>query len=334
MQALILAAGLGKRMRGLCAAVPKPMIPLANRPCLRLILDGLAEAGITRAVVVVGHHAEQVRDHFRRRPHPLAPRFVEQAVPDGTGRATLLGREHLSHEPFLLAFGDIIVSRGGYRAFLEAYRPDPCPAWITVHEVPDPCHGAAVYLGTGGRVTRIVEKPRPGTSRTNLDNAGIFIFPPEIFDILSGLRPSERGEYELTDAIAALVAQGRVAAHRLKGFWFNLTDPEALIAANAAVLAERMGRHVPDISGCALRPPVCLGDGCRLERAALGPNVSLGGGCVVEDSARIAHAVLMEECRVGPRARVEYAVLPPGACVPVGTHLTGAPERVLVPEAK
>lgn len=329
MQALVLAAGKGTRMRGLCERFAKPMLPLANIPMIEHILDGLAPAGITRAHVAVGHCAEQIREHFSRKPHPLSPDFIEQADPTGTGSAALLGKSAVGDEPFLLAFGDIIVSRANYAELVKDFHNGGWDAMLTTRRVPDPCRGAAVYV-EGRRVVRLVEKPEPGTSATNLDNAGLFIFRPAIFGLLEKLKPSPRGEYELTDAISAMIAANlNVGAHAIEGFWFNLTDPEALIASNDAVLTEVGPSRFSATSG-EIREPVAIGRNCAIGQCALGPGVSVGDGCVIEDGCFIAHAVVMSNARIASGARVEYAVLSPGAQIPAGSHLMGRPDGALV----
>ena len=332
MHALILAAGKGIRMRGLCDAMPKPMLPLANRPMLRVILDGLAEAGVERAHVVIGHLGEQIRHHFEEHPHPLDPDFIVQESPNGTGSATALGRHVIPEgEPFLMAFGDIIVSRESYAGLVASHRATRFDAMLTTRDVPDPCHGAAVYVDDDGAVARIIEKPKPGTSTTNLDNAGAFIFPPDLFELLENLQLSPRGEYELTDALAELVTQGRLGAHTLTGFWFNMTDPEALIRANAAVAAESAKSaepSLPDISSCTLTPPLAVGMGCRLENAALGPNVSIGNGCTLENGASVSNAILMPRCHIGAGATLDHAVLPPATRVKPGKRIIGDADHV------
>jgi NDP-sugar pyrophosphorylase family protein len=306
------------------------MLPLANIPILEYILDGFEGAGVARAHVVVGHCAHPIRDHFARRPYGLRPRFIEQPVPNGTGSAALLGQDLLDDEPFLLAFGDIIVSQANYARLVEAYRGGAWDTMLTVRQVADPCHGAAVYV-EGQRVTRLVEKPKPGTSSTNLDNAGIFIFPPAIFGFLEKLSVSPRGEYELTDAISAIIGQGmRVGAHVVEGFWFNLTDPEALVAANAAVIRALGSAVLSDASRCTVHWPVAIDRGCRLGRCELGPETSIGEQCVLEEGCTVAQSLLMQGSSVGPDADVQYAVLGPGARVNPGAKVIGQPDQVVV----
>jgi len=328
MEALILAAGRGTRMRGLCERTPKPLLPLANAPALEYILGGLAAAKVERAWVVIGHQGDQIRRTLRP-PAGLAVDFIEQPAPDGTGRAALLGKERLQRDPFLLLFADIIVPRAEYARLIADDHATRCDAMLCVRKVPDPCFGAAVYV-QDGRIMRIIEKPPPGTSATPYDSAGLFVMPPDLFDYLERIGRSPRGEYELTEAIGAMIANGvHYAIHEVAGFWFNLTDPEALLAANARVIGELEGGPLPPAQ-VAATPPVAVGRGCRLGSCRLGPNASIGDGCVVDDGAQVEQAILLPGAQVGAKAQVGWAILGPGARVREGEQLLGKPGQVAV----
>jgi len=329
MEALILAAGRGTRMRGLCEHTPKPVLPVGNVPVLEYILEGLARAEVERAWIVVGHGSEAVRSVLKDRRAGVELGFIEQPNPDGTGSATLLGQVHLKPEPFMLLFADILVPQGEYEALVRSHRQAGSDAVLAVRRVPDPCRGAAVYV-EDGRVTRIVEKPEPGTSTTDFDNAGLFIMPPALFDYLQRVGLSPRSEYELTDAIAAMIAGGvSHAVHELDGFWFNLTDPEALIRANAHVIDEVGATQLCPVE-VALTPPVVLGTGARCGRCRLGPNVSVGDGCTVEAGAVVKHSILMPGAAIGAGAEIGHAVLGPGTKVAAGEKLIGGPDDIVI----
>ena len=325
MQAVVLAAGKGKRMRGLCDNFAKPMLPLANTPLLAHILEGLAPAGIRKAHVVIGHCAEQIRSYFADRTRaPIELNFIGQPQPTGTGSAVLLAGDFLKDESFLLAFGDIVVAQRTYRLIVEHLRATACDAVLSVRRVEDPCEGAAVFV-EDGFVKRIVEKPPAGTSASRFNNAGIFVLPAEVFTFLAKAPLSPRGEYELTDALQAMLDAGmRVAAYDIEGFWFNLTEPEALLAANAAVLGERCPK-LSDAPGAQVREPVAIGRDCRIGKCELGPEASIGDGCALEDGCVVSRSILMTGARVGNGARVRYAVVGPRAEVPAFADRSGKP---------
>ena len=324
--ALILAAGKGVRMGGLCRACPKPMLPIANMPILEVIGRALAASGIRRVHVVVGYLEEVIRDYFRGRPlaapdgSRVEMNFIRQAEATGTGSAVLLGKPFLSGGPFLMAFGDIIVPGVNYGRMLERYARGGCDAVLSTRRVPDPCFGAAVYV-ENDRVVKIIEKPKPGTSTTHFDNAGLFVFQPEVFDLLDQVELSPRGEYELTDAIAMMLERDMVIAPcEMEGFWVNLVGPETLLKANTEVMTWK--RNAGE--------PMPVSDTCRVGDSRIGPSVSISPDVTIGDGCDIDDAILTAGTRVGDGAQLRYVITQPGAEVPGSARIEGASDKVAV----
>jgi NDP-sugar pyrophosphorylase family protein len=181
LKGVILAAGLGTRMRPLTCRRPKPLVPVLDRPMIEHIVLGAVDVGVTELLIVVGYRGEMVEatlGHGERFGIPI--RYEAQETQAGTGDAALIAEEFAGGEPFFLSWGDIVVSRRNYARLRQAWEEALPDLLLTVNEVPDPYEGAAVYV-EDGRVTRIIEKPPKGTSTTNYNNSGIFILPPEIF---------------------------------------------------------------------------------------------------------------------------------------------------------
>jgi NDP-sugar pyrophosphorylase family protein len=239
--AVILAAGRGTRMGPLTANVPKPLLALRGRPVIEHILAGLRAAGIREAVVVTGYLAEQIERHLGSgEALRMRVRYRRQTRPEGTAHALLLARDAIGDEPFLLSWGDIVVEPEQYAALLDDYQRAGCDALLSVNATDDPWQGAAVYVDEHWRITRLVEKPPRGSSPTPWNNAGIFVLRPLIFEYAGRLGPSARGEYELPQAIAAMIGDGRdVRAYPLRGFWSDLGRPEDLAVAERALGNER-----------------------------------------------------------------------------------------------
>ncbi len=234
-RAVILAAGRGTRLGALTANYPKALLDVAGRPVIVRILDGLAAAGITDVCVITGHFASLVESELGNGGESgLRLAYVRQAHLEGTARALVLARDFTDGEKFVFALGDILVRPVNYRRVVKAAAL--ATAVVGVNEVDDPFAGAAVYLDPGdpSRVVRIVEKPPPGTSATRWNNAGFGVLGPEIWPAIEALRPSGRGEYEFTDAIAALVEAGeRVVAVPVEGPWFDVGTSSDLERARA-----------------------------------------------------------------------------------------------------
>jgi UDP-N-acetylglucosamine diphosphorylase / glucose-1-phosphate thymidylyltransferase / UDP-N-acetylgalactosamine diphosphorylase / glucosamine-1-phosphate N-acetyltransferase / galactosamine-1-phosphate N-acetyltransferase len=233
--AVILAAGRGTRMKSLTEGVPKPMLPVAGRPLLEWVVEALREAGITRLLIVTGYRAERVEAHFGDgSSFGFAIRYRRQDLQDGTARALLLGREAVNGRPFLLAWGDILTERVNYPRILRTFADSGCDVLLGVNWVEDPSRGAAVDVDEHWAIRRIVEKPPPGTAGTHWHNAGIAVFRPLVFEYAERVPRSPRGEYEIPDAIAAMIADGRdVRAFPLEGFWSDVGTPEDLARAQA-----------------------------------------------------------------------------------------------------
>jgi dTDP-glucose pyrophosphorylase len=180
--------------------------------------------------VVTGYRAEMVEAAVGRRRGPLHVEFRRQPQLEGTAPALALARDLLGGEPFLFAWGDILVDPENYAEVVRGAAG--ADGALAVNEVDDPWAGAAVDVDVEGFVARIVEKPPRGTSTTRFNNAGIGVLPPAIWHHVDELEPSSRGEYELPRAVAALVAAGaRLRAVPVRGPWWDIGTPDDLAAA-------------------------------------------------------------------------------------------------------
>ncbi len=231
-KAVLLAAGRGTRMRELTTDLPKPMLEVHGKPVLAHIVEGLQRAGVTDFLIIVGWRAEVVRDYFgegERFDARIA--YATQIVQDGTGRVVELARNFVGQTPFILSYGDILVDPANYQQLVRL--ADDVEAMVSVRRNEDVSKGGAVFVNERFELIDLREKPKPGEPTSPWYNAGIYSFRPGIFDFTAKLQPSERGEYELTDAIRALALSGKkVQAFELSGAWADVRDPEVLAALN------------------------------------------------------------------------------------------------------
>jgi len=310
-------------MQGLGRLLPKPILPLANVPALSWSLQGIRRARIDRALLVVGHQGSAVRAAIGDVTHDgLVVQYVLQEQQRGTGHALLLARDFVGDEPFLAMYGDVVCSRRYFELFAKSYSDWNVDGLMAVESVPDPWQGAVVCV-EGDRIVRLVEKPPPGSVDSDLINAGLFVLPPEIFDILGMLPPTDRGEIELPCAIRALIERGRhIAPHRLVDFWINLTDPAAYLAADRHVLHEREASGEQAVSPAAdideaarITRPVAIGPGSAVGRCHLGPDVTVAAGCSIADGAVLRRCILLDSVHIGPDAIVDNAIVAPHVVV-------------------
>jgi dTDP-glucose pyrophosphorylase len=219
-------------MRELTTELPKPMIEVRGKPVLQHIVEGLRDAGARRFLIIVGYHAEMVRKFFGDgRLHNVDIEYAMQTVQDGTGRVVNLARNFTGGSPFILSYGDILISPVSYKRVVDL--PDNCEAIITVTGGEDVSKGGAVFVNDQMELVDLREKTKPGEPSSPWYNAGLYAFRPSIFEFIARLEPSPRGEYELTDAIRDLAQSGKkVQAIELSGEWADVRDPEVLAKLN------------------------------------------------------------------------------------------------------
>ncbi|HJX97857.1 MAG TPA: sugar phosphate nucleotidyltransferase [Chthoniobacterales bacterium] len=232
-KAVILAAGRGTRMRELTADLPKPMIEVRGKPVLQYIVEGLRDAGVRRFLIVVGYRADVVRDFFGDGSrYKIDIQYTTQEKQDGTGRVVDLAHEFVDQSPFILAYGDILIDPANYKRVVDL--AVDAEAIISVTRGEDVTKGGAVFVNERMELVDLREKPKPGEPTSPWYNAGLYAFRSSIFDFTAKLKPSPRGEYELTDAIRELAQSGKkVQALELSGSWADVRDPEILAKLNA-----------------------------------------------------------------------------------------------------
>jgi dTDP-glucose pyrophosphorylase len=219
-------------MRDLTEALPKPMLQVHGKPVLEHIIEGLRGAGLTNLLVVVGWRAQVVKDYFGDGAKlGVRIEYETQTVQDGTGRVVELARTFAGDDPFVLSYGDILVAPENYPRLCAALAN--AEAVLTIKRSDDVSQGGAVFVNEKFELTDLREKPKPGEPTSPWYNAGIYAFRPSIFHHIAKLRPSPRGEYELTDAVRELALAGnKVQAIEIVGDWADVRDPEILAQLN------------------------------------------------------------------------------------------------------
>jgi bifunctional UDP-N-acetylglucosamine pyrophosphorylase/glucosamine-1-phosphate N-acetyltransferase len=228
MDAVILAAGLGTRLRPHTLHTPKPMLPVRGRPILDWTLGALPPS-VDRVIVVVHYLAEQVEKYLREQKRFARWAAVPQEQPRGTGDALRRCREHIQSDRLLVVNGDDLYGANDMAALAA------CPAGVLVHQVDEPRRFGIAFLKTDGTLERLVEKPDLDGPR--LANTGAYLFPRSVFDIDIAL--SARGEYEITDYVSG-VAQRQPVHVVQAGFWLPIGTEEAWQSAQETALEQVM----------------------------------------------------------------------------------------------
>jgi len=235
-KAVLLGAGRGKRLAPMTDRTPKPMLEVAGRPLIGHIVDALVANDVPDIAIVTGYLSSHIDEWCARRmrEHPaIHLSTLPQAELNGTAGAILLARHSLLDESaFIFGWGDILMDDENYTRFVHSAHTEPYELLLAINATSDPWRGAAVYVDNDMRVEKIVEKPARGTSTTRWNNAGLFAATPRIFEYLARLTPSARGELELPEAIAMMIAARRdVRAVDVRGFWSDVGTPEDLESA-------------------------------------------------------------------------------------------------------
>jgi glucose-1-phosphate thymidylyltransferase len=303
VKGLLLAGGHGTRLRPLTFTGNKHMIPIANQPMLFYGLHHLKEAGIEKVGIILGPITEGIREAVGDGSRfGLSVEYIVQGEPRGLAHAVLCAREFLGDEPFLMYLGDNLLEDGP-QPYLDAFRAGGASAVVGATPVRNPSDYGVVELDHGGRILSIEEKPKH--PRSNLALVGIYLFSPQVHEVIAGLKPSKRGELEITDAIRALNDRTHsVKVVRLAGWWKDTGQVADILEANERVLATRppsffqvegtveagaivlgqvaLGAGSFIGAGSTVRGPSVLGKGVRIEAgASVGPFVALGDGVTV-----------------------------------------------------
>lgn len=317
LKGLILSGGKGTRLRPLTFTRAKQLIPIANKPNLFYVVEDLVEAGITDIGVIISPETgDEVREALGDGSAFGAKfTYILQGQPNGLAHAVRTAREYLGSDPFVMYLGDNLLW-GGIGHLVSSYQPGEDCALVLLTEVDNPSQFGVAELDSLGRVVRLVEKPKVPPS--NLALVGVYLFDPYIHEVIETLKPSWRGEYEITDAIQGLVDRGlKVKAHKVRGWWKDTGRPEDLLDANRLVLSKLARRIEGSVTDSEISGEVVIEEGATVVRSVVRGPAHIARGAWIEDSYVGPYTSIGQGSRV-VGAEVEYSILLPEAVV---THL-------------
>lgn len=266
-KAIIPAGGLGTRFLPATKAQPKEMLPIIDKPAIQYIVEEAVESGIDSIVIVSGRHKRAIEDHFDKSYEleaELEARgneemleivrsisrladiyYVRQKEPLGLGHAVMCARRFIGNEPFAVLLGDDILKSDPpcLKQMIDTYEREQAPV-VAVMEVPwDQTHKygiAAIEDGKrSGRITRLVEKPQPGSAPSNSAVVGRYVLSPDIFDLLEKAGPGKGGEIQLTDSLQRLGEMRPLLAHHFDGRRYDVGDKLGFVQATIDFALER-----------------------------------------------------------------------------------------------
>lgn len=323
MKGLILAAGLGTRLRPLSSLRPKHVVAVANKPLIVHVIDNMVAAGISDIGIVVSPNTlEPIRETlegYRR----ASLTYIPQNPPLGLAHAVKVSRDFLGDDTFVMYLADNLFENG-ISDVVEAFEPGRTNAVLALTPVEDP-RAVGVAVVEDGRITQLVEKPQDPPS--NLAVAGIYVFDSSIHAMIEGLEPGAKGEYQITDAVARLIAAGKVVKPvRLVGWWKDTGRPEDILDANRLVLLKLEGdiqgelEHTEVIGDVVIEAgakvcrstivgPAIIGAGALIEDAYIGPYSSIGRDVVIRD-VELEYVVVEQQSRIeSVKARIQSSLI-------------------------
>ncbi len=333
MKALVLSGGKGTRLRPITYTGAKQLVQIANRPILAYVLDNIASVGIKDVGMII---SPETGDEIRQTigdgsAWGLSIEYILQAEPGGLAHAVNTGREFLGDDPFVMYLGDNLIGCG-IEQFVETFESTDSDAVILLKQVPNPSSFGVAEIDSSGKILNLEEKPK--NPKSDLALVGIYIFSPEIHKAIGEIKPSARGELEITDAIQRLITTGHpVLSHVLDTWWLDTGKKDDLLEANTIVLDEWFKRSIEGevdessqvtgrvtvaagatVKNSTLRGPIVIGEGAVVEDSFIGPYTSIGNNtriirsiiehCVVLSGAVVDHVDRMEDSILGRNARV------------------------------
>lgn len=323
MKALVLSGGKGTRLRPITHTSAKQLVPVANKPILFYGLEAIAASGIKDVGIIVGDTKNEIKNAVGDgSKFGIKVTYIEQESPLGLAHAVKIAQRYLSDDDFVMYLGDNLI-RDGIKSFVDEFRKKKPNAQILLAKVPNPQQFGVAEL-KGGKIVRLVEKPKQ--PKSDLALVGVYMFDKNIFEAVNNIKPSWRGELEITDAIQYLVEKKfTVIPHIINGWWKDTGKLDDMLEANRIILdtlkPENLGiienskiegkvviQKNAEIKNSTLRGPVIIGENCKIINSYIGPFTSVYFNTVIENS-EIEHSIILENSKVKDVKRIADSLI-------------------------
>ncbi|MBO8183270.1 MAG: glucose-1-phosphate thymidylyltransferase [Archaeoglobus sp.] len=351
MKGVILHGGYGTRLRPLTHTGPKQLIPVANKPISQYVLEDLREAGVEEIAIILGDlYPEKVKEYYGDgSDFGVKITYIPQGEPKGIAQAVGLAKDFVGNDSFVVYLGDNIL-KGGINRFVEKFNNNSYDSMILLTEVKEPQRFGVAEFDENGKLKRLVEKPKVPPSNYAL--VGIYFFTPLIFEMIAQLKPSWRGEYEITDAIQMLLEKRfEVGYDFVTGWWKDTGTPEDILEANRLVLDEIkpeikgtvkedsciQGRVFVDEGsvvekGALVRGPCVIGKNSVIESGVyIGPYTSIGNNVTIK-KGEIEGCVIMDDCLIDVNERIVDSLIGPHSQILTNSHTKPKGRRFVLGE--
>lgn len=327
MKGIILHGGHGTRLRPLTHTGPKQLLPIANKPMSQYALEDLKKAGVKEIAIIIGDvYPEKVKEYYGDgSKFGVNITYVYQDQPKGISHAIRLCKDFIKNDRFIVYLGDNVL-RKDLVDYTKKFQNSSIDAMILLCEVDEPQRFGIAELD-GEKIKKIMEKPKNPPS--NLAVIGIYFLSPKIFDIIDKLKPSWRGELEITEALQLLMDDGYTIGYdTVTGWWKDTGTPEDIIHANKLVLdsigtenqflidqdAEIkenivIGKGTTISRDSFVTGPVIIGKNCQIGPAVrIGPYVSIGDNCKIQ-RCEIQDSIVMADCIIDAKIDLSNSII-------------------------
>lgn len=332
MKSIILCAGKGTRLRPLTHTGVKHLIPIANKPVLFYGIEAIRDCEIKDIGIIVGETGEDIKKEMENGARwGVNISYIEQKEALGLAHAVLVARDFLGEENFLMYLGDNLL-KNGVEPYIRKFNEGDYNAFVLLTEVANPQQFGVAEMEER-RVVRVVEKPKEPSS--NLALIGVYFFDKNVHQAIENIKPSDRGELEITDAIQWLIDQGyKVGAEVISGWWKDTGKPEDILEANRLILEDierdikegcaceaseilgrvKIGEGVKIINSKIIGPAI-IGDRVKITDSYIGPFTSLSPGVKVR-KAEIEYSVILEDTKIeNIRGRMQSCLIGKGVYI-------------------
>jgi len=327
MKGIILHGGHGTRLRPLTHAGPKQLLPIGNKPMSQYALEDLKEAGITDIGIIIGDiYPEKVKEFYGDgKKFGVNITYIYQDKPAGISHAITLCKDFIGNDRFVVYLGDNIL-RKGLVEYTKKFRQSNADSMILLCEVDDPSRFGIAELD-GIKIKKISEKPKNPSS--NFAVIGVYFLTPKIFEIINILKPSWRGELEITEALQLLMEKGNIIEYDIvTGWWKDTGTPEDILHANQLVLDTigtqnqfriseetkirdniAIGKNTNISRDSFIIGPVIIGDNCNIGPAVrIGPHVSIDSNCTIKQ-CNIENSIIMADCEIDAKITISDSII-------------------------
>lgn len=325
MKALITSGGRGTRLRPLTHTQNKHLIPIANKPILHYAIEYAVQADIREIGIVYSAESPAVPQGIGDGSKwNVKITYIPQKAPLGLAHVVKISQEFIGNDPFVFYLGDNIVV-GGLTRFIEEFKLAGSNCHLTLASVKDPERFGVPEI-KNNRIVKVEEKPNNPKSRFAV--AGIYLYDSTIFKAVNNIKPSARGELEISDAHQYLLDKGYVVSFsEITGWWKDTGKPQDLLEANRLVLAninmDNKGKIEGDssitgnaiieagsvIKNSIIRGPVAIGHNCNIENSYIGPFTSISHNSIIRNS-EVEYSILLDECKIiDVDMRIEHSLL-------------------------